>query len=109
MDKEYTLSKESIEYWKNDFRYMSEDGYGDTTFKDYITGSAGSGPELDATLGMWGPATTQGFDLLPEAERIEVARYRYYDSFPSQIAASVGITKEELLAMTADEFNARFK
>ena len=53
MKKEYTLTKESIEYWKEDFRYMA--GEGSITFREYITGSAGSGPELDASLGMWGP------------------------------------------------------
>jgi len=38
----------------------------------------------------------------------KTAKYRYYEVFPSQIAASVGISKDELLNMTADEFAARF-
>lgn len=105
MNKEYTLTKESIEYWKEDFRYMA--GEGSITFREYITGSAGSGPELDASLGMWGPGD-EDFVNLPEDEKKEIAQYRYYEVFPSQIAASVGISKDELLNMTADEFAARF-
>ena len=108
MNKEITLTKELIEYWKNEFRYMSENGFGETTFKEFITGEAGSSPDLDATLEMWGPATTERFYELPKKERNEIARYRYYEAFPSQIAASVGITIDELLNMSADEFITRF-
>lgn len=107
MNKEYTLTKEAIEYWKEDFRYMA--GEGNITFREYITGSAGSGPELDASLGMWGGGTdADEFCNLPEDEQRKIAKYRYYEVFPSQIAASVGISKDELLNMTADEFAARF-
>ncbi len=34
MKKEYTLTKESIEYWKEDFRYMA--GEGSITFREYV-------------------------------------------------------------------------
>lgn len=104
MNKEYTLTKESIEYWKEEFRYMAEE---EITFKEFILGEAGSGPTLDASLGMWGPGD-EDFVNLPEDEKKEIAQYRYYEVFPSQIAASVGISKDELLNMTADEFAARF-
>jgi hypothetical protein len=56
---------------------------------------------------MWGPGD-EDFVNLPEDEKKEIAQYRYYEVFPSQIAASVGISKDELLNMTADEFAARF-
>ncbi len=107
MNKEYTLTKEVIEYWKEDFRNMAcEDNI---TFKEYITGSAGAGPELDGSLGMWGSGKdVDEFCALPEDEQRKIAKYRYYEVFPSQIAADLGITKEELLNMTADEFAKRF-
>ncbi len=105
MNKEYTLTKESIEYWKEEFRYMAEK---EITFKEFILGEAGSGPTLDASLGMCRVLAMRDFVNLPEDEKKEIAQYRYYEAFPSQIAASVGISKDELLNMTADEFAARF-